>query len=288
MQVTQQQAEQAASLLGCDVNELNPFDLGSIVSSKARNFPPQKIVIYGTPGIGKTTFAATFPKPILLRTEDGASAQDIQTFPKVATSLEEVRQALRVLYKGGHDFKTLILDSLDWMEPLVFDEVCTEGSTPTSKKEKIEDFGYGKGYSNAKEKWRDILDILEMVKSRTKMNVVAVAHAVAATVDLPDLDPYQRYTLKLNKHGSALWMEWADMILFVNYKAHVLKDADNKSAKGKARGSGERVIYTQERPAYQAKSRWGLDEEIRIGNDPTWSAFHENLIEASEGAYSHA
>lgn len=279
----QQQAEQAASFLGCDTSELNPFDIGSIVSSKAKTFPPQKIVIYGTPGIGKTTFAGTFPKPILLRTEDGASALDIPTFPKVAASLEDIRQALRSLYRGNHEFKTLVLDSLDWMEPLVFDEVCREGA-----KEKIEDFGYGKGYVNAKEKWRDILHILETLKNKTQMNVIAVAHAVPVAVDLPDLDPFQRYTMKLNKHGAALWMEWADMILFVNYKAHVIKDADNKNAKGKAKGSGERVIHTQERPAYQAKSRWPLDEEIRVGNDATWSAFHSNLTEATEGAYNHA
>lgn len=277
-QVTLQHAEQAAA--GTGFIELDPFSLDAVSSSKAKEFPPQKIVIYGTPGIGKTTFAATFPKPVLLRTEDGAAALDIPTFPAIPKNLEQVRQALRTLYRGGHQFKTLIVDSLDWLEPLVFDEVCRDGA-----KEKIEDFGYGKGYANAKEKWRDLLHILETLKNKTKMNVVAVAHAVPVSVDLPDLDPFQRYSMKLNKHGSALWMEWADMILFVNYKANIKRDSEGKST-GKAAGSGERVIFTQERPAYQAKSRWPLDEEIHIGNDPTWAAFHENLKEASGGAYN--
>lgn len=277
-QVTLQHAEQAAA--GTGFIELDPFSLDAVSSSKAKEFPPQKIVIYGTPGIGKTTFAATFPKPVLLRTEDGAAALDIPTFPAIPKNLEQVRQALRTLYRGGHQFKTLVVDSLDWLEPLVFDEVCRDGA-----KEKIEDFGYGKGYANAKEKWRDLLHILETLKNKTKMNVVAVAHAVPVSVDLPDLDPFQRYSMKLNKHGSALWMEWADMILFVNYKANIKRDSEGKST-GKAAGSGERVIFTQERPAYQAKSRWPLDEEILIGNDPTWAAFHENLKEASGGAYN--
>lgn len=283
MQTTQQQAEQAASMLGCEPTDLDPFGLEAVVSSKAVIFPPQKVVIYGTPGIGKTTFAATFPDPILLRTEDGAAALDVPTFPRMAKSLADVTAALKSLFTTQHEFKTLVLDSLDWLEPLMFSDVCkAEG------KENIEDFGYGKGYIKVDDEWRRLQSRLERLRAERGMNIVAIAHAVPVTVDLPDLDPYQRYSLKLHKRGAALWMEWADMILFVNYKAHIVKDSDSKSAKGKAKGSGERVIFTQERPAYQAKSRWPLDEEIRIGNDPTWSAFHENLKEVTEGAYSHA
>lgn len=282
MQTTQQQAEQTASMLGCNPTDLNPFDLGAVVSSKAATFPPQKIVIYGTPGIGKTTFAATFPKPILLRTEDGAAALDMPTFPKIATSIEDVTAALKSLFTTKHDYKTLILDSADWTEPLLFTSVCKAAG-----KENIEDFGYGKGYIKVDDEWRRMQARLERLRSERGMNVIVIAHAVPVTVDLPDMDPYQRYSLKLHKRGAALWMEWADMILFVNYKAHVVRDSENKSAKGKAKGTGERVIFTQERPAYQAKSRWPLDEEIRIGNDPTWSAFHEKLKEVTEGAYSH-
>lgn len=279
-QQTQQQAEQAASFLGCNPAEMvNPFDLSSIISSKAETMPPQKIVIYGTPGIGKTTFAATFPKPILLRFEDGASALDIPTFPNVFKNLKDLDLALRAL-NGEHDYKTLIIDSLDWLEPLVWRSVCAQAG-----KENIEDFGFGKGYVKVDDFWRLIHSKLEKISQKHSMHIVTIAHAVPATVDLPDMDPYQRYTLKLHKRGSALWMEWADMILFVNYKAHLVASEEGK--KKKAKGSGERVIYTQERPAYQAKSRWPLDDEIRIGNDPAWSAFHENLKEATQGAYSN-
>lgn len=282
MQAEQEQTEQVANMLGCDPSELEePFALDMIVNSKQEVLPPQMIVIYGTPGIGKTTFASTFKKPILLRTEDGADAIDIDTFPKVATTLEEVRQALRTLYRGGHDYQTLVIDSLDWLEPLVFDEVCRQGG-----KENIEDFGYGKGFTYARDKWREIIMILESLKNKTGMSIVAIAHAVATTMDLPDLDPFQKYNMKLHRHGAALWTEKANMILFVNYKAHVVKK-DNTNSVGKARGSGDRVIFTQERPAYLAKSRWPLDQEIFIGNDPTWEAFHNNFKEVTEGAYDN-
>lgn len=256
----------------------NPFSLDSVVSSK--NFSPQKVVVYGVPGVGKTTFAATWPKPIILRTEDGAGALDIPTFPQVAKTTEEIQQAITALRKPGHGFKTLIVDSLDWAEPLVWRRVCEQ-----EQKKNIEDFGFGKGYVKVDDKWRGLQRMLDDLREAAGMHVVCIAHAVPVMFDPPDSDSYQRYTLKLHKRAAALWTEWAEMLLFMNYKSRVVEAKDN--GKSKAKGSGERVIYTQERPAYQAKTRWPLPDEIYIGNDPTWGAFHEELSTASEGAYSN-
>ena len=275
----QQQAEQAASMLGCDVSELTDnFSLDAIISSKATTMPPLKTVIYGTPGIGKTTFASTFPSPILMRFEDGAAALDIPTFPYLFKKLQDFDSAINALL-GKHSYKTLIIDSLDWLEPIIWGYVCQQEG-----KGNIEDFGYGKGYVKVDDIWRRVQGKLEKLRTDKNMHIVTIAHAVPVTVDPPDMDAYQRYSLKLHKRGSALWMEWADMVLFVNYKTHLVGATDDK--KKKAKGSGERVIYTQERPAYQAKSRWPLDEEIHVGNDPTWAAFHENLNEITDGAYN--
>ena len=277
-QTAQEQAEQAARLLGCEASELaSPFDLSAIVSSKG--FAPMKIVIYGVPGIGKTTFAGTFPAPILLRTEDGAAALDIPTFPRVMATLQDFDAAMNAL-RREHPFKTLVIDSLDWLEPLVWDYVCTKNG-----KENIEDFGYGKGYVKVDDVWRTIQAKLEKLRTLRGMSIVAIAHAVPVTVDPPDSDAYQRYSLKLHKRGAALWMEWAEMLLFLNYKVRVVR---KEGEKAKASGSGDRVIYTAERPAYQAKSRWPLEQEIFIGNDPTWAAYHTALTAATEGAYQNA
>lgn len=277
-QTAQEQAVQAASILGCEASELtNPFDISAIVSSKG--FQPMKIVLYGVPGIGKTTFAGTFPSPVLLRTENGAAALDIPTFPKLITSLQDLDMAIAAL-RGDHQFKTLIIDSLDWLEPLVWQYVCTKEG-----KENIEDFGYGKGYVKVDDVWRAIQAKLEKLRTLRGMNIVTIAHAVPVTIDPPDSEPYQRYSLKLHRRGAALWMEWAEMILFLNYKARIVKKDGEKA---KATGSGDRVIYTAERPAYQAKSRWPLEPEIFIGTDPTWAAFHESLNTATEGAYNNA
>lgn len=253
-----------------------PFSLEAIVSSK--QFPPQKVVVYGVPGVGKTSFAATWPAPILLRTEDGAGALDVPTFPQVASSIDNMRDALNALIKGKHNFKTLILDSLDWAEPFVWKEVCREGG-----KANIEDFGFGKGYIKVDDKWKAIQTGLDVLREKRGMHIVCIAHAVPVTFDPPDADPYQKYNIKLHKRAAALWTEWAEMLLFLNYKAKVI--SGEGGSKGKAIGKGERVIYTQERPAYLAKSRWPLPESITIGHDKTWQAFHDALNEASEGEY---
>ena len=271
-----QQAEQAASAFGIPVDDLiDQFSLDAVRSSK--EYPAQKIIVYGVPAIGKTTFAGTFPKPILLRTEDGACALDIPTFPKLVKSLGDLENALKAL-QGEHDYQTLIIDSLDWLEPLVFQYVCqSEG------KANIEDFGYGKGYMKADDVWRRIFAKIENVRIKKNMNIIVIAHAVPVVFDAPDSDAYQRYQLKLQKRGAALWMEWSDITLFCNYKINVI--ASQEKGTNKARGSGERVIYTQERPAFQAKSRWPLPDEIFIGTDATWSEFHQQLNVATEGHY---
>lgn len=253
------------------------FSLDSIVSSK--HFPPQKVVVYGVPGVGKTTFAATWPKPILLRTEDGASALDIPTFPKVIKSMAEMRLALNALIQGKHEFKTLVLDSLDWAEPFVWREVCRENG-----RENIEDFGFGKGYVKVDDKWKRIQTGLDILRERKGMHIVAIAHAVPQLFDPPDNDPYMRYGIKLHKRAASLWTEWAEMLLFINYKANVIA---TQTGKAKAKGTGDRVIFTQERPAWIAKSRWPLPEQIYIGQDTQWKPFHDALKEASHGEYSH-
>lgn len=254
------------------------FTMDSIMSS--RRFSPQKVVVYGVPGVGKTTFAATWPKPVLIRAEDGAGAMDIPTFPNLVRSMDDLRMAIGALLNGDHDFSTLILDSLDWIEPFVWKDVCENDG-----KENIEDFGYGKGYVKVDAKWQGIQAGLEKLREKKGMHIVAIAHAVAQTFDPPDSDPWARYGIKLQKRAAALWTEWAEMLLFLNYETRLEK---SEGAKAKAKGSGDRVIYTQERPAWLAKSRWPLPENIYIGKDPAFANFHNELKIATNGEYQHA
>lgn len=254
----------------------DPWDLSNIVSSK--RWTPVKAIIYGVPGVGKTTFAASFPKPILIRVEDGANAIDVPTFPQLVQNLQTLNRAIIALEGGKHDFKTVILDSLDWLEPIVQDYLCRKEGKPN-----IEAWGYGKGYIMLDGVWRNITAALDKLQKRG-MNVLCISHAQAVTFDPPDADPYTTYSLKLQKRAAAIWTEWADAIFFLNYHKNIVPGSGDKP--GKAIGDGSRVVYCASRPAYTAKSRWPMPDEIYIGQDMTWTAFHEALKEASGGLYS--
>lgn len=258
--------------------KVNPWSLAAITSS--RKWDGMKVVLYGTPGVGKTTFASTFEKPILVRTEDGASAIDVPTFPELITSTEQLRHVCALLYKEKHDFKTVILDSLDWLEPVVWNELCKR-----SGKESIEDFGYGKGYIYLDVDWRKITNQFDWLNKKG-MNVIVIAHSAAITITAPDSDDYMSYSLKLHKRASAIWTEWSDMILFLDYQKNIIKSGKGDTAKSKAIGTGERIIYTASRPAYTAKSRWPIPESIMVANS-TYGEFHDAMSEATGGAYKH-
>lgn len=243
-------------------------------------FPPQKIVTYGVQGIGKTSFGATFEAPVLLPVEDGAAAIDIDAFP-LATSYQQVVDAITALH-GEHDFKTLVVDSLDWLEPLVWEQACAEHGKPS-----IESFGYGKGYAEADKNWRMIMGGFDSLRASKGMNIVLLAHSEIKKVEPPETDPFDRYQMRLHKRAFALWQEWSDLNLFLTYKVAVQKsDQGFGSERVRGIGTGDRVIHTTERPAWDAKSRWPLPEEIYIGKDKTWAAFHKALTEATNGRYT--
>lgn len=253
------------------------FNLQSLVSA-SNVFPPQWVIVYGVQGIGKTTFASTFESPILLRTEDGAGAIDIPTFPVVAHSMGDVYQAIQSLHEE-HPFKTLIVDSLDWLEPLVHQATCQN-----LQSKNIEDVGYGKGYIHADDLWREIMAGLDSLRHTRGMQIVCIAHSEIKTYNAPDGDPYDRYQMRIHKRPFALWQEWADMVLFCNYKRNLVKQG-GAGDKKRAEGSGEQVIFTQERPAFMAKNRWCLPEEIFIGKDSRWFSFHDALEKGTNGKY---
>ena len=243
---------------------------------------PQKIVVYGVKGIGKTTFGATFPDPILLRIEDGADAVDVNTFPDLVTDYQGVVNAISALHEE-HPYKTLIVDSLDALEPLVWEETCRIGG-----KESIEEFGYGKGYVESDKRWRMLMGGFDSLRASKGMHIVLLAHSEIKHIEPPDSDAYDRYQMRLHKRAFNLWTEWAGILLFMNYKIAIRKEKKEfKGERSLAIGSGDRIIYTTERPAWDAKNRWKLPDDIYIGKDETYAAFHAELEKGTGGAYTN-
>lgn len=257
-----------------------PFDLNSIVSARS-TYRPQRFILYGVQGIGKTSCAATFAAPIVLRTEDGACALDIPTFPEIAATYTDVENAIKALH-GEHPFRTLVLDSIDWLEPLVWARVCQDHQNIKS----IEDISYGKGYVEADNWWRRLQGGFDSLRFNKGMQIVIIAHAEVKTYSPPDDEKYDRYQPKLHKRAFALWQEWADEVFFFNYRKTVTA-RDDKGQTFRAVGSGDRIIYTQERPAFLAKNRWSLPDEITIGHDRTWKPLHDALRAAIGEPYPY-
>lgn len=217
---------------------------------------PHFLLIYATDGIGKSTFAAQAPSPIFVGTEDGSSNLDVARFPS-AKSFADVKEAIHSLIHETHEYKTLAIDSLDWLEPLVWAEVCSEGGQKS-----IEEFGYGRGFTIALTKWQQFIGQLKTLRDTKKMNIILIAHAqVKAFHDPSQPSSYDRFQLKLNDKAAALFREAVDTVLFATYETFVKKDGTQKA---KAFGDGKRVVFTERRPAFDAKNRSGLPFEIPL------------------------
>lgn len=236
---------------------------------KGRVETPLCVVMYGPEGIGKSTFAANAPNPIFIDAEDGSTRLDVSRFP-VPENWEHVRESLALLANEKHEYRSVAIDTADWIEPLIYEHVCS-----TCGKASIEDFCYGKGYVQALDQWRGFLDQLDLLRARG-MNVILLAHTQVKTFRNPAGDDYDRYELKLHAKTAGLLKEWSDAVLFTNYLVFP-KEADNK--KVKMFGDGSRVIYTEHRPAWDAKNKYGLPFKLPLD----WAEF-ERAAHAGEPA----
>lgn len=218
----------------------------------------QKVVLYGPEGIGKTLLAARFPNPVFIDTEGSTRSYNIARFP-TPTSWEMLKQEAEYALTRPNGLKTLVIDTADWAEKMCNRSVCqSHGKTG------IEDFGYGKGYIYAAEEFGRLLDILDRVAS-AGIHVVFNAHAILRKVELPDdMGAYDKWELKCSKQLSPILKEWADMVLFLNYKTFIVQ---NESGKGKAQG-GQRMMYSNHRPTYDAKNRFNLPDEMPLDYEP--------------------
>jgi hypothetical protein len=218
---------------------------------------PHLILVFGPSGVGKTTLGADAPKAVFISGENGTSHLDVARFPQ-PKSFADVMQAIRELTTEAHDFKTLVVDSLDWIEPLVFQSVCAK-----AKVENIEDIGFGKGYVHAMDLWGEFIQALTDLRQKRGMNVILIAHAQIKTqYDAKEQKEYQRYMLKLNEKASAKFREFVDSILFATYE--VITTTDQKTGKTKAFGGDKRVMYTEWRTTHDAKNRHGLPYQLPL------------------------
>lgn len=235
------------------------FNLASISNGPARRAP--RILLYGVHGIGKSTFGADAPNAIMIPTEDGADELNCAKFP-LAKSSDDVIEAIGTLYNEEHSYNSVVFDSADWMENIIQIEMERDYDS--------KELSYGKGSVILADKWRNLLDGFNALRNDKNMAVILIAHTEIKRFDSPETEPYDRYQPKLQSRSSALVQEWADAVLFTNYKTLIKKEEvgfDKKVARGIT--TGERLIYTSETPAYYAKNRYSLPHSLPL----SWTAF---------------
>lgn len=218
-----------------------------------------KIVVYGPEGIGKSTFAARFPRPLFIDTEGSTRHMDVSRTEK-PTSWAMLLDQVKCVRDDPSLCATLVVDTADWAEQLCIESICA-----VKKLSGIEDMGYGKGYVYLAEEFGRLLNLLEEVVTRG-IHVVLTAHAMMRKFEQPDeLGAYDRWELKLQKKTAPLVKEWSDVLLFANYKTLSVA-TDNTGKKFKAQG-GKRIVYTSHHPCWDAKNRLGLPEELPLDLD---------------------
>ena len=240
---------------------------------------PLKVIIYGTEGVGKTTLASKFPKPLFIDSENGSGALNVARYP-YPTSWQMLMSEVQEFLNNPQGYKTLVVDSIDWAEAKAIEMICAG-----MKVNGIEDIGWSKGYTYLNEEMGRLLNLLTEVINRG-VNVVLIAHMVIRTITKPEeTGSYDRYELKLkqakNGNNCQLVKEWADLILFCNYREFLV--ADKTTGKKKATGGKERIMYTEHAATWDAKNRFGLPEVLPLDFEPIAQLFSDNYeVKATE------
>lgn len=221
---------------------------------KGKSLGAYMAIVYGVPGIGKSTWASQAPAPLFIDLEGGLARIECDKTPRVS-EWGKLLDALRFAYQS--DYKTIVLDTIDGLEELIRKEACKIYNWKS-----IESAGYGKGYVAMCEILQEVLIMCEKLKEKGK-SVIFVGHEVIKTHQAPDQDAFDRYILKMNAKLSAILVGRVDACFFCQYETHLKTDRTNEE-RLRAVGTGKRIMRTQEAPAWIAKNRFGLEPTIAM------------------------
>lgn len=231
---------------------------------------PDKILLYGVEGVGKSTFGASARAAVFIPVEDGIDEIDVPAFPRPKT-YEEFGQCLATLYKEQHEYGTVVVDTLDALEVLMTDYVCRKNGWPD-----IEKPGYGKGYVALDLVWENLLDKLDKLRVDRGIEIVLLAHAAITNFNDPAGADYQRWTVKLHKRAAGLVKGWAKTILFAIHEQFA--DAESR----KAVSTGKRIMHTTHSAAWDAKNRYRLPETLPL-DYAAFATARDEMFKTKEG-----
>jgi hypothetical protein len=226
------------------------YDLASL-STQAIVRPP-RIILLGVEKIGKTTFGASFPSPVLIsmNKEEGSDEFAVAKFP-TCYSYQDTLSCLKSLATEDHNLQTAIIDSASTLEPLIWADICDKSNN--AKTIDIACGGYGKGYTEALNYWNEVVNYLDYLRNNRGMATIVIGHVRVRVFNDPNGPAYDQYQFDIHEKASSLLLRWADCILFCNTKV-ISKDND-KHTRGIDITPGMRYLYTQKRPAHPGGGR---------------------------------
>ena len=236
---------------------------------KGRQWEPRKCLTFGLPAVGKSYYASQAKKPLIIDIENGLNDLDVHK-TEVMKDFTSVLTCLEQLAAPGMPYQTVVIDSLDWLEALIWRDV-----SEAAGKQSISEIPFGGGYRIALEKWRDVIRRLERIRVTHQAMLLLIAHSTIKKFEDPIHGSYDRYTPALHSSVSALVAEYVDEMFFAKYRVHLkTEDQGFNRTKTYGIGSGERVLQTSETPSAIAKNRLGLPLEI-----PMEFEFYRTAIE---------
>jgi len=235
--------------------------------TKQRKRRPFFGVLYGPPGVGKSSFGSEAPNPIFIPTERGLDQITVAKFP-TPKDLDEFATYLKAVEEEENDYQTIVIDTADALELLIFDAVCKEG-----KVQSLEEYGGGfqKGYFRAREYWARLLARLTRMSERR--TVLLIGHSHLRTVADPMMaTSYDVFELKIQQKSVELIRQAVDLILFARMATTVAKDSP-KAKKGRGLISGDREMYTQPTTGLESKNRYNLESPMEF----SWAALEAGI-----------
>ena len=222
-------------------------------------------VVHGVESAGKTTFAAGAPSPLFLDFEGGSNFLNVNRVKPV--DYQQCLNIIKMLENEDHQYQTLVIDSIDFAEVMMGDFV-----SKSHGKKSLEDFGFGAGHKYMAKEFIRFLTRIDRLRKNRRMNIIFIAHSLIKKYDDPRLQQgYDRFTIKLYHSNAERLKESCDFLLFATFLDLTTGGTDGQRAKGIS--SGRRLIMTQRTPAYDAKSRVNIPDEL----DMSWAAFYNSL-----------
>ena len=181
--------------------------------------------------------------------EEGVDDIAVPKFP-VAETYAQALEAITALSGGGHPYKTLAIDSTSALERVIFKHCCEVNAWNN-----IEALGYGKGYEEAARVWDELTRALDYLRKERGIGCILIGHVRVRSFNDPLSAPYDHYEWDINQRAASLLTKWADGILFARMKSYTTEEGKRGNTKTHAVGSGERCLYTQERPSHPGGGR---------------------------------